>query len=94
MKKEIDVWVSQEWLDWALENEEDGPTISRGLGGANHKAKLIVEISEKRAEITESEFDEALSLARKQVAFSRSNYLIEKINAKVSDLRLKLFGED
>ena len=59
--KEIDVWICSDFLNG---HEEIFDSISeKKIDEFNIKAKLIIEIPEKKIEITESEFDEAYANA-------------------------------
>ena len=57
--EEIDVFLDQKYLDWVLAIKDAGPLLTKGTCvPTDIKAKLIIEMPEKKAEITESEFDE------------------------------------
>jgi len=56
--KEIDVWVLKECVRHTYNS---GSWNTKESLDFNVKAKLIIEIPEKKIEITESEFDEAVT---------------------------------
>jgi hypothetical protein len=61
--REIEVWVSKDVLDHLIDEPESnlvGSTVfKRPTDHWSVKAKLIIEIPERKVEITESEFDAA-----------------------------------
>ena len=60
--KEIEVFIPSIELDsFARAEILIGRTRDMRIGGDWHKAKLIIELPERKAEITESEFDEVIA---------------------------------
>lgn len=84
MRKEIEVW-------YKMPNEEtnnfvcyDHEPVGRPDLQRFKKSKLIIELPEKKVEITESQLDEAL-----KDCFAQGGYFLGK-----DELKKKLFGED
>ena len=59
MKKELDLWVYDTFLKYP-DSELHSICAYKNKQGDMLKAKLIIELPEKKIEITESQFDETL----------------------------------
>lgn len=78
--KEIEVWVDDNYFPWFKDGASMPIHPQKPTGGPSFKATLVIEIPEKKIEISESEFEEVLRYAEKDHA----NY--------TNRIRQKLFG--
>jgi len=84
MKKEIDVWVDETFLE---DDGRAGATVMKKPVDKSSwtKAKLIIELPEKKATITESEFDNIVSMA---------SVVGERAFKYLNTEKQRLFGDD
>lgn len=85
--KEIEVWVYENDLEKAQKNGTKGVyfTLEYPDDSSFKKAKLIIDLPEKKIEITESQFDEAWRLSATAVNST--------VHQSYLNLKQKLFGD-